>query len=97
MVPKVDDTQPACVRSLRVEDIVTIEDASVFVRDHASHIPEALQRRTWHVRGHLAHRQWREEAKRFSIRTAFWKKGNTWHASEEFVKYEVRRHVVAEL
>ena len=57
------------VRSLRTEDIVAIEDVSSFARDHASHIHEELQRRVWHVRGNPARRQWREEAKRFSIRT----------------------------
>ena len=69
MAPKIDDTQTASARPLRIEDIVTIEDASVFARDHASHIPGELLRLVWHVRGNLTQKQTRELARRFAINT----------------------------
>ena len=97
MSPNIDDTQNARARLLRFEDIVTIEDASVFARDHASHIPSELLRRVWHVRGKLTGQQARELARRFAIRTNYKTKGSMVHESPEWVKYEVRRHVVAEL
>ena len=51
MVPKVAGAQRASVASLRIEDIVTIEDAALFARGNASHMPGELLRRVWRVRG----------------------------------------------
>ena len=97
MAPKTHDAQPASARALRLEDIVTIEDASLIARDHASHISAELLRRVWHVRGNLSHRQVRPLARHFAIRVAYKIQGRTVNETEEWVKYEVRRHVVAEL
>ena len=69
MAPQIDDTQIARARHLRIEDIVTIQDASLFARDHAPDIPGELLRHVWHVRGNLTRWQTRELARHFSIGT----------------------------
>ena len=97
MVSKVADVQPASVRPLRTEDIVTVEDASVLAREHAPDIPGKLLRRVWHVRGNLKRGQVRGLARLSAIRTSFRTKSRVYIESEAWVRYEVRRHVVAEL
>ena len=51
----------------------------------------------WHVRGNLNEKQTKPLARRFAIRMKWKMKGRTVDESEEWVKHEVRRHVVAEL
>ena len=97
MSPKIDDAHIPNARPLCLDDIVTIEDASLFARDHAPRIPVELLRRVWHVRGNLTQMQTKPLARRLAIRTQYKKNGRNQNESEEWVKYEVRRHVVAEL
>ena len=49
MVPRVPDEQLHRVRSVRIEDIATIEDASLYAREHSAEIPGELFRRVWEV------------------------------------------------
>ena len=91
MSPQTDDTQIASARPLRFEDIVTIEDASMFASDHASHIPRELLRRVWHVRGNLTQKQTTPLVRRSAIISANEMKGSTDRESKEWVKYEERR------
>ena len=62
MLPNVADTQPSSARSLRIEDIVTIEDASLYAREHAPDIPAELLRRVWRARTNLRRGELREVA-----------------------------------
>jgi hypothetical protein len=72
MSPKIDDVHVPRARPLCFDDIVNIEDASLFARDHASRLPAELLRRVWHVRGNLTHRQTTSLARHFAVRTK-WK------------------------
>ena len=47
MVPRVPDAQLYVVRSARIEDIVTIEGASLYAREHSAEIPGELFRHVW--------------------------------------------------
>ena len=63
MVPRVPDAQPCGVRSVRIEDIVTIEDASLYAREHSAEIPGELFRRVWEIRAELKRARRRELAR----------------------------------
>ena len=39
MIPRVPDAQAYDVRSVRIEDIVTIENAALYAREHSAEIP----------------------------------------------------------
>ena len=62
MVPRVPDAQPYGVRSVRIEDIVTIEDASLYAREHCAGSPRELLQRVWEVRAQLKRSRLRELA-----------------------------------
>ena len=97
MVPRAPDAQPYGVRSVRIEDIVTIGDAGLCAREHSAEIPGELFRRVWEVRAELNRQRLRELARTYSIRSHWKKQKHTFHESRDWVQYEVRRHAVAEL
>ena len=97
MVLKRVDVRPAPVRSVRIEDIVTIEDASLYVREHAGDLPGDLRQRVWAVRADLPWKQLRKVAAAYGIRRILKMEKVMHDESTDWLRYEVRRHVVSEL
>ena len=87
MVPRAPDAQPYGVRSVRIEDIVTIEDASLVAREHSAEIPGELFRRVWEVRAELNRHRLRELARTYSIRRKWQKQKQTFDESPDWVQY----------
>ena len=97
MVHRVIDVEPYRARSVRIEEIGTIEDACSYVREHSAEIPEHLFRRVWEVRGEVKDRRLRELAQTYSIRSHWKHQTLNVEESHDWMLYEVRRHAVAEL
>ena len=67
MVPRALGVQPYGVRSVRIEDIATIEGACVYAHEHSVEIPRELFRHVWEVRAGLKGDRLRELACTYSI------------------------------
>ena len=80
----------------RVEAIVTIEDAWDVVR-RDEEIPKELKQRVGKARGLLPRTEIRQFLKTYGIRENYQKCKQIVNESLEWQRYEVRRHVVAEL
>ena len=59
MAPRAPDAQPCGKRTVRIEDIVTIDDACLYAREHSAKIPRELSQRVWEVRADLARKRLR--------------------------------------
>ena len=68
IVHRAPDAQCYRMRSVRIEDIVTIEDASMYAREHSKEIPGELFKRVWEVRAEMQWKRLRELACTYSIR-----------------------------
>ena len=97
MIHRVPDAQPYRVRTVSIEEIITIEDASLCAREHTADIPRELLRCVWEVRGELSRGRLRQLANRYPIRRQWKLNTRTVHESDDWILYEVRRHAVAEL
>ena len=97
IVHRVIDVEPYRARSVRIEEIGTIEDACSYVREHSAEIPEDLFRRVWEVRAEVKRRRLRELANTYSIRSHWKQQACIVSESHDWLLYEVRRHAVAEL
>jgi len=97
MIPRVTDTGTSRQPSVRIEDIATIQDASLYAREHFADIPTDLYRRVWDAKPELTQKQLRPMVKHYKIRTNFKIQKQHHHESHEWITYEVRRCAVAEL
>jgi hypothetical protein len=97
MVPKVANSELASPKSITIDDIVTIQDAGCYVRQHLEFVPRALAGRVFQVMFKLSQQQARALAGFYGFKTKFWLAGKTVDESPAMVQYELERRVVAEL
>ena len=91
-----DRAELARQRCQRIEDIETIEDAWDFVR-RREEIPQEVKQKVGTVRQSLSRKDLRPLLGAYGIRQSYKQGKKVVHERLEWQRYEVQRHVVAEL